>query len=73
MTALIDRPMPDIYQKIIMELADNVGRIQFGEVSVQCRIHSGRIASITYSTTDNRLERVAAEGKPQTPQEVQNE
>ncbi|GHV79152.1 hypothetical protein AGMMS49944_09430 [Spirochaetia bacterium] len=54
--------MTDIYQKIMMELADNVGRIQFGEVSVQCKIHSGQIVSVLHSTLDNRLERVVAEG-----------
>ncbi|GHV64385.1 hypothetical protein AGMMS49587_16660 [Spirochaetia bacterium] len=57
-------PFIDTLLNIAATLGGNIGRVEYGECSCICKIHGGRIASITYSTTDNRIEKVAAEGNP---------
>jgi hypothetical protein len=52
-------PVFDTCQKIMGTLAENIRRTEYGEVSVLCKIHGGRIASICYSTTDTRIEKAA--------------
>ncbi|GHT71409.1 hypothetical protein FACS1894110_24440 [Spirochaetia bacterium] len=66
-------PLMDTLVKIVVTLDENIGRVEYGECSCICKIHGGRLASITYSTTDNRIEKAAAGGKPRTPQGAQNE
>jgi hypothetical protein len=49
--------MNTIYKRIIETLEENVRGVQYGEVSVQCKIHSGRICSVCHSITNNRIEK----------------
>ena len=41
------------FQQIAKNLVDNSSRIQYGEISVSLKIHSGRIVNITHSLTEN--------------------
>jgi hypothetical protein len=49
----------DTCQKIAVTLAENICLMGYGEVSVSCKIHGGRIVSICHSITDNRIEKAA--------------
>jgi hypothetical protein len=44
----------EVKQKEIIEtLFTNAGKVLFGVVSVEMKIHEGRCVAITYSTTEN--------------------
>ncbi|GHT86945.1 hypothetical protein FACS1894137_13280 [Spirochaetia bacterium] len=66
-------PFIDTLLNIVSTLGGNIGRTEYGACDVSVKVHGGRIVAITYSTTENRIEKVAAEGNPWTPQEVQHE
>jgi hypothetical protein len=40
-------------KEIIETLFSNAGRVLFGTVSVELKIHEGRCVAVTYSTTEN--------------------
>ncbi|GHT64532.1 hypothetical protein FACS1894110_04370 [Spirochaetia bacterium] len=54
-------PFIDTLLNIAATLGGNIGRTEYGECSCVCKIHGGRIASITYSIMENRIEKVATE------------
>jgi hypothetical protein len=43
-------------EKIVARLLSNSAGLQYGQVSVCLKIHSGRIVDVTYSTTENLKE-----------------
>jgi hypothetical protein len=48
----------ELKQKEIIEtLFTNAGKVLFGMVSVEIKIHEGRCVAITYSTTENTRHR----------------
>jgi hypothetical protein len=48
-------------REIIETLFSNAGRVLFGAVSVELKIHEGRCVAVTYSTTENTRQREAGE------------
>jgi len=48
-----------IFIAITKNLSENVSRIQFGEATVKCKVHSGKITSVTYSLTENTVKAVS--------------
>jgi hypothetical protein len=52
----------EIKQKEIVEtLFSNAGRVLFGLVSVELKIHEGRCVAVTYSTTENTRQKEIGE------------
>jgi hypothetical protein len=55
-------------QKEIMEtLFSNAGRVRFGVVSLELKIHEGRCVAVTYSTTESTRKKETGELNVQTP------
>jgi hypothetical protein len=48
--------------EIIETLFDNAGRICFGQVSVELKIHEGRLVAVTYSSTENSRQKEKGDG-----------
>jgi len=48
-----------IFFMISKTLSENISKIQYGEATVKCKVHSGRITSVTYSLTENTLKTVS--------------
>ena len=44
-------------REIVETLERNVKEVRFGEVSVELRIHDGRIVKAVYKTTKTQIER----------------
>jgi hypothetical protein len=47
--------------EIIETLFSNAGKVLFGVVSVELKIHEGRCVAITYSTTENTRQKEIGE------------
>lgn len=52
-----DEQKPDEFTLIADRLAMNAVGLQFGEISVVCTIHNGKIAKKTFSRTEQTLDR----------------
>jgi len=58
-----------IFFTISKALSENVSKIQYGEATVRCKVHAGRISSVTYSLTENTLKTISDK---ENLQEVKN-
>jgi hypothetical protein len=48
-------------KEIVETLFSNAGRVLFGMVSVELKIHEGRCVAVTYSTTENTRQKETGE------------
>jgi hypothetical protein len=47
----------DTLLNIAATLGVNIGRVEYGEAAVPCKIHGGRIVSIGFTTLENQIQK----------------
>jgi len=59
-----------IVSNISKILAENISKIHYGEATVLCKVHCGRVTSISYSLTEKTIKTVASK---ENQEEVKND